>query len=530
MSDAFDFIVIGAGSAGCVLADRLSEDGRNSVLILEAGGSDRSLFIRMPTALSIPMGMARYTWGYQSEPEPHLGGRRLHVPRGRVVGGSSSINGMVYVRGHALDFERWVEEGAEGWGYSDVLPYFRRAESFAGGADSWRGGEGPLATKRGGMSNPLCRAFIEAGRQAGYPATADPNGFQQDGFGPMDQTIHRGERWSAARGWLDRAVKRSNVELRMDAHVTRVLFDQGRASGVEMRRSGTVSRVTARRGVILAAGAIASPHLLLLSGIGPAEQLAAHGVEVIADRPGVGENLQDHLEFYFQMGCRHPVTLHSAMTPWAKAWIGLRWLLQRDGLGATNHFEAGGFIRSRAGIRHPDMQAHVGTLRTRSRGRVALRSADPQAHPSILFNHMSHEDDWIEMRAALRLTREIFAQPAMADWIDGEIAPGAHVTSDSEIDDFIRERVESAYHPCGACRMGRADDPMSVVDSKTRVIGVDGLFVADSSIMPSVTSGNLNAPTLMIGEKAADHILGRAPLERSNAPFHEASNWRETQR
>jgi choline dehydrogenase len=551
-AEAFDYVIVGAGSAGCVLADRLSADGAHKVLILEYGGSDRSIFVQMPSALSIPMNMARFNWLYETLPEPHLGGRRLHTPRGKGLGGTSSINGMVYVRGNPLDFERWEEEGAAGWGYRDVLPYFRRAETRAEGGDAYRGDEGPVQTRYGALTNPLHAAWLRAAKEAGYPVTADINGFQQEGFGRLDMTVGAGRRSSAANAYLRPAMRRANLAVKTHALATRVIFEGRRAAGVAYRRGGEAHVATARREVVLAGGAINSPQLLKLSGVGPAEELRGHGIELVHDLPGVGENLQDHLEFYLQVASKQPVTLYSVMNPLAKAVIGARWLLTHDGLGATNHFETGGFIRSRPGIRYPDIQyhflpmavsydgsslakehgfqAHVGPMRSKSRGQVRLASADPTDKPLIQFNYMSHPDDWVEMRACLRLTREIFAQPAFAPFAGRELQPGEDVASDEEIDDFIRAKVESAYHPCGACRMGREDDPMAVVDPQTRVIGLMGLRVVDSSIMPSVTTGNLNAPTLMIAEKAADLILGRPPLAASNTPYYVAENWREAQR
>lgn len=551
-SETFDYIIVGAGSAGCVLADRLSEGGKFTVLVLEFGGSDRSVFIQMPSALSIPMNMAKYNWQYHSEPEPNLGGRSLHCPRGKAIGGSSSINGLVYVRGNALDFERWESQGAKGWAYRDVLPYFRRAETRAEGGDEYRGTDGPLHTRYGPLKNPLYRAFIEAAKQAGYPETSDINGYQQEGFGRMDMTVHDGVRWSAANAYLKPAMKRANLAVKSRALATRILFENRRAVGVAYIRGGAEQVAHARREIILAGGPINSPQLLKLSGVGPAEELKSHGIAVVHDLPGVGENLQDHLEFYFQMACKEPITLYSSMGLFAKGLIGARWLLFRDGLGATNHFESCGFIRSRPGVRHPDIQyhflplamaydgstlatehgvqAHVGPMRTKSRGWVRLNSTDPRDKPRIFFNYMSHPDDWTEMRACLRLTREIFTQPAFDRYRGREIQPGANVTSDAAIDAFIREKVESAYHPSCSCKMGSPSNPMAVVDPETRVIGLDGLRVADSSIMPSITTGNLNAPTIMIGEKAADHILGRPPLPASNAPFYVAPDWETAQR
>jgi choline dehydrogenase len=555
MSDVFDYVIVGAGSAGCVMANRLTEDGRTTVAMLEAGGSDRSVFIQMPSALSIPMNSPKYDWRYETEPEPHLDGRRLHTPRGKVLGGSSSINGMVYIRGHALDFETWEEMGAKGWGYRHVLPYFRKAETREEGADEYRGGDGPLFTSYGALDNPLYRTFVEAAKQAGYAETDDVNGYRQEGFGRMDRTIHDGRRWSAANAYLRPAMQRRTLEVRTHAFATRIVMEGRRAVGVAYRVGGPAGPekiVRAAREVIVAGSSINSPMLLKLSGIGPAAELRQHGIEVIADRPGVGENLQDHLEFYFQVACREPITLYSAMNPVSKAVIGARWLALRDGLGSTNHFETCGFIRSRAGIRWPDIQyhflpaaiaydgstmmtchgfqAHVGPMRSKSRGHVRLRSADPFDKPSILFNYMSHPDDREEMRACVRLTREIFAQPAFDPYRGEELSPGADVLDDDAIDAFVSAKVESAYHPCGTCRMGDPGDPGAVVDPELRVIGVEGLRVADTSIMPVVTTGNLNAPAIMIGEKAADHILGRPLLAPSNAPWFEHPAWRTAQR
>jgi choline dehydrogenase len=550
--ETFDYVIVGAGSAGCVLADRLSEDGKHSVLVLEYGGSDRSLWIQMPTALSIPMNMERYDWRYYSEPEPYLDNRRLHTPRGKVLGGSSSINGLVYVRGNPLDFEGWVARGATGWAYADVLPYFQRAERRAGGGDAYRGGAGKLETRRGLLTNPLHGAWLEAGRQAGYPLTDDMNGFQQEGFGRMDMTVGGGRRCSAANAYLRPAMHRKNLTVRMHALVTRVLFEGRRASGVRYRRGDVRHLVRARREVILSAGPINSPQLLKLSGVGPGEELAEHGIQVVRELDGVGENLQDHLEFYFQVASREPITLYGQMSRTRRALIGARWLLRHDGLGASNHFETGGFIRSRSGVPYPDIQfhflplavsydgsslarehgfqAHVGPMRSRSSGWVRLRSAEPTDKPRICFNYMSREEDWIEMRACVRLTREIFAQPAFDRYRGREIQPGAEVTSDAQIDEFVRAKAESAYHPSCTCRMGSGSDPLAVVDPQARVIGVEGLRVVDSSIMPQITTGNLNAPTIMLAEKAADHIRGVATLPQAVAPYYTAPAWRSAQR
>ena len=552
-TDSYDFIVVGAGSAGCVLADRLSADGTNRVLLLEAGGSDRSVLIQMPAALAYPINTKRWNWGYYSEAEPHLNGRRLHCPRGLGLGGSSSINGLVYVRGNPLDFEGWRDQhGAQGWGYGDVLPYFKRAETRAEGGDDYRGANGPLSTCYGTLANPLNQAWLDAAKEAGYAPTEDYNGFRQEGFGRMDMTVRQGTRCSAAKAYLYPARKRANLTVVQHALATRVLFEGKRAVGIEYEQHGKLIEVRAAREVLLSGGSINSVQLLKLSGIGPAEELKNLGIEVLADRPGVGANLQDHLEFYFQMACTKPVTLFGKTGLLGKAMVGAEWLFLRRGIGASNQFESCGFIRSKAGIKYPDIQyhffpmainydgsslatehgfqAHVGPMRSKSRGTVTLRSKDPREHPKILFNYMSHPDDWADMRACVRLTREIFQQQAFAPWRGREIQPGADCVSDEAIDAFIADHVESALHPSCTCKMGDAKDPMAVVDPELKVIGVEGLRVIDSSVMPSITTGNLNAPTIMIGEKGADHVLGKGLLAPSNAPYYVAPDWETAQR
>ncbi|MGH1354463.1 MAG: choline dehydrogenase [Thalassovita sp.] len=545
-----DFVIVGAGSAGCAMAYRLGEAG-TSVLVIEYGGTDAGPFIQMPAALSYPMNMGIYDWGYQSEPEPHLGNRRLATPRGKVIGGSSSINGMVFVRGHARDFDHWAEVGADGWGYADVLPYFKRMETWHGGASEYRGTDGPLHVTRGPRRNPLFHAFVEAGKQAGYPVTADYNGQQQEGFGPMEQTVYKGRRWSAANAYLKPAKKHYNVDV-VRGLACKVVIEEGRAVGVEIERGGQRQVIRARREVVLAASSINSPKLLMQSGIGAGAHLAEHGIDVVADRPGVGANLQDHLEVYMQMAASQPVTLYKYWNLVWKGLIGAQWLFTGKGLGASNQFESAGFIRSHAGVEYPDIQyhflpiavrydgkaaaeghgfqAHVGPMRSESRGAVTLRSADPKDAPVIRFNYMSQESDWRDFRQCLRLTREVFGQEAFKPYVKHEIQPGAGLQSDDELDGFIREHAESAYHPCGTCRMGRADDPMAVVDPQARVIGVEGLRVADSSIFPRITNGNLNAPSIMVGEKVSDLLLGRDPLEPETLAPWMHPDWQDAQR
>ena len=549
-----DFVIVGAGSAGCAMAYRLAKAGV-SVLVVEHGGTDAGPFIQMPAALSYPMNMSRYDWGYRSEPEPHLNGRRLACPRGKVIGGSSSINGMVYVRGHAMDFDHWAESGADGWSYADVLPYYKRMEHWHdgghGGDSGWRGNDGPLHVTRGPRQNPLYEAFVKSGQQAGYEVTGDYNGEKQEGFGPMEQTVWKGRRWSAANAYLRPALKHPNCDL-VRAFVRRVEIVDGRAVGVEVTRAGRTEVIRARREVILAASSINSPKLLMLSGIGPGKHLAEHGIDLIADRPGVGGNLQDHLEVYIQMAASQPITLFKHWNLISKAVIGAQWLFTKTGLGASNQFESAAFIRSRAGVPYPDIQyhflpmavrydgqaaaeghgfqAHTGPMRSVSRGAVTLRSADPADDPRIVFNYMSDPQDWEEFRTCIRLTREVFAQDAFKPFVKHEIQPGATLQTDDEIDGFIAEHAESAYHPCGTCRMGRKADKGAVVDPHGQVIGVDALRVADSSIFPRITNGNLNAPSIMVGEKISDHVLGLDPLPGANDQAWIHPDWETSQR
>lgn len=546
-----EYVIVGAGSAGCAMAYRLAEAGKR-VIVIEHGGSDAGPFIQMPGALSYPMNMGMYDWGLKSEPEPHLGGRVLATPRGKVIGGSSSINGMVFVRGHAMDFDHWAEAGAAGWGYADVLPYFKRMETWHGGDDTtYRGTSGPLHVTRGPRANPLFHAFVEAGKQAGYEVTDDYNGEKQEGFGAMEATIWRGRRWSAANAYLRPALKHENCTL-IRAFARKVVVKDGRAVGVEVERGGAIEVIGAEAEVILAASSINTPKLLMLSGIGPGAELQRHGIGTVADRQGVGANLQDHMEIYMQFASLQPITLYKYWNLWGKAFVGAQWLLTGTGLGASNQFESAAFIRSDKGVDYPDIQyhflpiavrydgkaaadghgfqAHVGPMRSKSRGAVTLRSADPKDAPVIRFNYMSHPDDWADFRKCVRLTREIFAQEAFKPFVKHEIQPGAGVETDDQIDAFIREHAESAYHPCGTARIGRRDDPMAVVDPECRVIGVDGLRVADSSIFPRITNGNLNAPSIMVGEKAADHVLGKGMLAPANLAPWSSPRWKAAQR
>ncbi|MEE9322631.1 MAG: choline dehydrogenase [Granulosicoccus sp.] len=549
----YDYLIIGAGSAGCVMAARLSEDPTVSVALLEAGGSDNSLLIRMPTALSIPMNMPSYNWGFASEPEPGLDGRRLDCPRGKVLGGSSSINGMAFVRGHACDIDQWQEEGASGWNYANCLPYYKRMEHWQHGSDCYRGGDGPVGVCTGNdmRLNPLYQAFISAGEDAGYPFTADYNGNQQEGFGQKHMSIDGGIRASSARAYLKPAMSRSNLTVISHVLVNTLILEGTRATGVRYLAAGRQMSLSARREVILSAGSIGSPTILQRSGIGPPSVLESAGIPVRIDAPGVGENLQDHLEVYFQYQCTQPVSLNRQLSWWRKGLIGARWLLNKDGLGATNHFESCGFIRSRAGLKWPNVQyhflpgamrydgraafagdgfqVHVGPNKPQSRGRLAIRSADPYRAPSIRFNYLQHEQDRQDWRDCIRLTREILQQPSLTPFRGDEIQPGVDIESDAAIDQWVRANAESAYHPSCSVKLGAEDDPMAVLDSDCRVRGASGLRVVDSSIFPTITNGNLNAPSIMVAERASDLIKGRS-LPAEVVPVWTADNWESQQR
>ncbi|MBQ4800637.1 choline dehydrogenase [Pseudoalteromonas sp. MMG006] len=551
MSNHYDYIIVGAGSAGCVLANRLSEDASNRVLLLETGGSDKSIFIKMPTALSIPMNTDKYAWQFHTQPEPHLDNREMHCPRGKVLGGSSSINGMVYVRGHAKDFDEWQQHGANGWDYQSCLPYFQKAESFYLGENTYRGGKGPLGVNNGNeMQNPLYTTFIKAGVQAGYASTDDYNSAQQEGFGPMHMTVKDGVRSSASREYLDPVKSRANLTVITGALAQKVILDGKKATGIEYKVNGNVQTAHAAKDVVLSAGPIGSPHILQLSGIGDKDILEKAGIEVKHHLPGVGQNLQDHLEFYFQYKCKQPITLNGKLGLISKGLIGAKWLLTRKGLGATNHFESCAFIRSKPEVEWPDIQyhflpaamrydgrsafaghgfqVHVGHNKPKSRGSVTIQSANPEQPPQIVFNYLQHQDDIEGFRACVRLTRDIIEQSAFDDYRDEEIQPGKHIQTDEEIDAFVRQAVESAYHPSCSCKMG--EDDMAVVNSSTQVHGIEGLRVVDSSIFPTVPNGNLNAPTIMVAEKAADLILGKTPLPQASVNVAMSDNWQTTQR
>ena len=545
----YDYIIVGAGAAGCVLANRLGEDPATRILVIEAGGSEKAIIVDMPAALSLPMNTTRFNWGMTTEPEPALGGRRLNLPRGKGLGGSSSINGMCWVRGNPLDYELWEALGADGWRWSNVLPYFQRLENVEGGG-ALRGTSGPMEIKRGPETNPLYHAFVAAGHEAGYARSDNMNGRQHEGFGPMEMNVGHGHRMSAARAYLRPAIARGNVRVVTHGLVDRVVFDGQRAVAVVFAMGGTMARAAASREIILSAGSIMSPAILKRSGVGPAAELASHGIAVVKDAPEVGENLMDHLEVYLQMECTKPVSLFPTQSLLGKAKIGIEWLVTRRGLGATNHFESGGHIRSRAGIVYPDIQfhflplaisydgrtlakghgfqVHVGTKRSKSRGWVRLSDARAESLPRVRFNYMEHPDDWTEFRACIRLTREIFAQAAFAPYRGQELAPGASVEDDAALDAFLRQKLESAYHPCGTCRMGSDEAAVALPDGRVR--GVEALRVVDASLMPQATAGDLHAPTLVLAERLSDLIRGRHLPEAEGAVLLADPHWATHQR
>ena len=549
MSETFDYIIVGAGSAGCVLANRLSEDPDTRVALIEAGGADRNIYIQVPGGTMDVMNQPDIQWPYQSEPEPHLNNRRIWQQRGKVLGGSSSINAMMYMRGNPLDYENWVQLGATGWGFADVLPYFKRSERFDGEPSSLRGGSGPLGVHHNTLDNLLFRVFIEAGVEAGYAQSNDLNGFAQEGFGPADSSVRNGRRSSTAEAYLHPIRSRPNLTVKKLTTARQIIIEQSRAVGVVVEQAGSELSLYAEREVILCAGAINSPQLLMLSGIGPGKHLQSVGIEVKRDIAGVGQNLMDHLVVYLQWQCTRAVSVQPYARPPGRWLAALQWILSKRGPAASTQGEACGFLRSRPGIEWPDIQidfmpaclledlsvapvphgfsAHVGPLRPKSRGSIALQSTDPDAAPLIRFNFLTADDDWLGMRASVKLTREVMAQPVFDDYRGSELLPGADVVSDADIDGFVRDTATTNFHATGTCKMGT--DEHAVVDPECRVRGIDALRVVDASVMPQITSGNTNGPTIMIAEKAADHIRGML-LPPDPQAFHRAVDWQTSQR
>ncbi len=532
-SRGYDYIIVGAGSAGCVVANRLSADETARVLLIEAGPGDRDWHIQMPASLAWSLQNTKYNWAYRTEPEPFLDGRIVDHPRGRVLGGSSSINGMMYVRGHRRDFDRWAQSGCRGWSYDDVLPYFRKAENNSGGGDDYHGDSGPLNVTKGEIVNPLCRAWIESAVQQGYPHNPDINGAEQEGVGRIDRTTHKGRRWSTANAYLHPVRHRPNLDIMTRAFTTAIKFDGDRAVAVDVTVDGRSQRIGAEREIILCGGAFNSPQLLLLSGVGPAAHLRELGIPVVADRPGVGQNLHDHVDVFVKHRCTQPVSLYQKLSLMGRAKIGLRWFLFHDGDGATNHYETGGFVRSDSDVEHPDLefmflpmataveanqsfdsapfdgfQTHTDLLRPTSRGWLKLADANPRTPPRLLFNYLQTPEDRSRLRKAIRIMREIHAQSPLAPFRGEEILPGENVRTDAEIDAYIRKSCDTGYHPVSTCKMGPDSDPTAVVDPSCRVHGIRGLRVVDASIMPTIVSGNTNAATIMVAEKAADMIRG----------------------
>lgn len=542
----YDYVIIGAGSAGCVLANRLTEDGQTRVLLLEAGGKDSSILVKMPAGVGSLIGKAGvYNWGFWTEPEPNLENRKLWWPRGKGWGGSSSINGMIYIRGHARDYDQWRQMGLSGWSYRDVLPYFKRSENFEGGADDWHGGEGPLKVSKAASPNPIYKATVEAGRQAGHPITNDFNGYQQEGWGPYQLTVHDGQRWSAARAYLHPALSRPNLTCVTGARTSRIMVENGRATGVEYIDAKTNKKqvVEADKEVLLCAGAVQSPHILQLSGIGDPEELGKFGVPVVKALKGVGANLQDHLDVTMSWECPQPITAYSLRKGLLKTLaIGMNYAFFGKGLGRQQFLESGAFLKSRPDLDRPDLQIHtvlaimqdhgkvsvakdgftfhVCQLRPESRGRVGLRSADPLDDPAIFANYLATEEDRRALREGVKMMRQVAEQPALGPYRKEELYPGKDVQSDDQIDAWIRKHAETIYHPVGTCKMGAAGDDMAVVDAELKVRGIEGLRVVDASVMPTLVGGNTNAPTIMIAEKAADMIRGRAALTPEDAPVY----------
>lgn len=548
----FDYIIVGAGSAGCVLADRLSSDTGTNVLLLEAGSDSDTLSLKMPAAVLSNLNSTKHNWAFLGEPEPELNGRQLQHDRGKTLGGSSSINGMVFIRGHANDFDGWQQVGCEGWGYANVLPYFKRMETYSGGEDDFRGGSGPLHVQRPAPDNPLVQAFLKSGEQAGYPLTDDINGYTQEGFGVLDSSVYRGERWSVTRAYLDRARARPNLTIQTEAHVQKLDLEGQRARGVTYLQHGRSITAHAQKEVILSAGVIGTPQILMISGIGPAKHLQELGIDVVLDLPGVGQNLNDHPDFVMQYECLKPVTLWPKTRAAGRIAAGLRWLLTRRGTCASNHFEAVACIRSGSGVDYPDLQLtitpvavdnqtwdtipkhafqiHVGLMRAYSRGRVKLRSSDPSSPPRILVNYMNDPRDRDVLRTGIRLVRELIEQPAFSGLCGEEIFPGSSAQSDTELDSFLNTHCYTQWHLSGTARMGTKRDEGAVVDTQGRVHGLQNLRVVDASIMPCVTNGNTNSPTIMIAEKLGDAIMGLEPLPVINAEIWQHPNFATCQR
>ena len=543
-ADRYDIVIVGGGSAGCALANRLSADPGTSVLVLEAGRSDYKVdpFIHMPAALPIPIGNRLYDWKYETDPEPHMNGRKVFHARGKILGGSSSINGMIFQRGNPMDYQRWgAEPGMKEWDYLHCLPYFKRMENCLAGADAWRGGEGPLKLERGPATNPLFDAFFQATQEAGYHLTDDVNGYRQEGFAKFDRNVYRGRRLSAARAYLHPVRGRKNLTIETVAFAIKVRFHGKRAVGVDYLRGGRLHRSVDAGRVILCGGAINTPQLMQLSGVGDQQLLRMYGIDTVHHLPGVGENLQDHLEVYIQYASKQPVSIAPGLRWRARPKIAYDWLFHRSGLGATNHFEGGGFARSNEDVDYPNLmfhflpvairydgtaptkghgyQVHIGPMYADTRGWVRIRSADPKVHPSMQFNYLSTPTDRREWVEAIRVARDILNQPAFAPYNDGELSPGPSVATDDEILDWVRADAETALHPSCTAKMGV--DDMSVVDPTTMAVhGVEGLFVVDASVFPFVTNGNIYAPVMMVAEKAADLIAGNTPLPAADVPFY----------
>ena len=549
----YEYIIVGAGSAGCVLANRLTDDGRHRVLLIEAGPKNNALSLKIPAAVLKNLQSTKYNWAYQGEPEPELGGRVITHDRGKTLGGSSSINGLCFIRGHALDFEGWRQSGCEGWGYADVLPYFKRLENYSGGESEYRGGDGPLAVHRPKPQNPLYKAFIEAGRDAGYQTTDDICGYRQEGFGVFDMSIENGERNSTAKAYLDPARPRKNLTIITNTQVQKILFNGIEATGISYKKAdGEIIKVNALKEVILSAGAVGSPQLLMLSGVGPASHLKDHGISIIADMPGVGQNLNDHPDFVLKYKCLEPVSIWPQTRLVGRTFAGIRWLLRRDGICASNQFEAVACVRSAAGVEYPDIQLtispaavddqtwtplpehafqiHVGLMRNFSRGNITLRDSDPASAPRILANYMKDPRDRDLLLKGIRIVREIANQPAFKPFCGEEIYPGIAAQTDNELNVCLDEKLNTQWHLSGTARMGDSNNREAVVDPHGKVHGLSKLRIVDASIMPAATNGNTNSPTIMIAEKLSDSILGRTPLPRIEVPVWQNKNYETCQR